>query len=222
MDEGQPKKPIYKRWWLWAIVAVVLIGAFSGGNDPSVQPAGTNAPVSSSSNQADSTPTPVPTPAPAPIKSDDSIKAGMYKVGTDLPAGEYVLIGKSYFQVSKDSTGQMDSIICNDNFENRSIITVKDGQYFTLKAGKIYPASKAPEVEPSNGKLPSGMYKVGTDLQPGEYKIASIGDGYVEIAKDSSHLMDAVVSNDNFSGEKYVTVKAGQYIKLVRAELLLK
>lgn len=60
---------------------------------------------------------------------------GMYKVGVDIPAGEYNVtaeLGESaYLEVSADSTG--DSIITNDVFENNLYITVTDGQYLTLK-----------------------------------------------------------------------------------------
>lgn len=30
---GKNKKPIYKKWWFWAIVAIIIISAFSGGSD---------------------------------------------------------------------------------------------------------------------------------------------------------------------------------------------
>jgi hypothetical protein len=158
-----------------------------------------------------------------PVPEDNSIKAGMYKVGKDLPAGEYVIVSDNgYMEVAKDSTGSLDSIICNDNIQNRSIITVKEGQYLTVNDGKIYPIDKAPKVEAKDNKLPAGMYKVGIDVQPGEYKIIADGQGYVEVAKDSSHSLYSIISNDNFEGEKYITIKVGQYIKFNNAALLLK
>ena len=59
---------------------------------------------------------------------------GMYKVGVDIPAGEYNVIAEqgqsAYLEVSSDSTG--DSIITNNIFENNMYITVTDGQYLTL------------------------------------------------------------------------------------------
>lgn len=60
---------------------------------------------------------------------------GMYKVGVDIPAGEYNVMAEegesAYLEVSADSTG--DSLITNDVFENNLYITVTDGQYLTLK-----------------------------------------------------------------------------------------
>jgi hypothetical protein len=146
----------------------------------------------------------------------------MYKVGTDLPAGEYVLqveAGVAYFQIAKDSTGGLESIIANDNFSNRSIVTVQTGQYLSVNGARIIPVDQATKVAPVNGMLPEGMYKVGTDIAPGEYKVVADGDGYIEVAKDSGHTLGSIVSNDNFQGEKYITVSAGQYLKLSSASL---
>lgn len=148
----------------------------------------------------------------------DNIKAGMYKVGTDLPAGEYILYGDgnmAYFQVSKDSTGTIESIISNDNFSGTRYITVADGQYLEFRSSYALPEVKAPVQQPKDGKFENGMYKVGKDIKAGEYKVVSSGGlAYFEVRKNSSGSLEGIVSNDNFEGEKYVTVKDGQYIKL--------
>lgn len=86
----------------------------------------------------------------------------------------------------------------------------------------MYPISKAPAVDKSSGTLSDGMYKVGVDLQPGEYKINSPGDGYDAITTNSRHTLNSIVSNDNFTGNKYVTVEDGQYLELKNATLILK
>lgn len=41
MEEGQVKKPIWKKWWFWGIVIVVLIIIGSQGGDNKDQGAGT-------------------------------------------------------------------------------------------------------------------------------------------------------------------------------------
>lgn len=209
------KKSLFKRWWFWVIVIFIIIGAISnsgGGNNTD------NGATATASNQTASTTVPI-----APPVKDNSIKAGMYKVGSDIQAGEYVLVengSMAYFQITKDSTGTLDSILANDNFSNRSIITIKDGQYLEFRGCKAYLFNVAPTIN-ANNVLPEGMYKVGTDLSPGEYKITADGDGYIEVSKDSTHNMLSIVSNDNFSGEKYVTVSSGQYLKMNNASLVL-
>lgn len=148
------------------------------------------------------------------------IGPGMYKVGLDIEAGEYVLIGNSaYFQVSKDSSGELTSIIANGMFNNRSILSVSDGQYLTVNNARIIPFDKAPKISLENGMLPEGTYKVGVDLPPGEYKAIANGSGYLEVAKNSKHTMHSIISNDNFESERYITIKNGQYITLQSVQL---
>ena len=61
---------------------------------------------------------------------------GMYKVGVDIPAGEYNVQAnageRGYIEVSADASG--DSIITNDIFNNNTYISVSDGQFLTLKS----------------------------------------------------------------------------------------
>lgn len=154
---------------------------------------------------------------------DTGIKKGMYKVGTDIKAGEYVLTTSGYYSVSSDSSGKLESITANDSYENRAIINLAEGQYFEFNSGKAYPIAEAPQVTVDDtGILKAGMYKVGTDIKAGEYKVSAPNGGYVEVTKDSTHSFLSIVSNDNFTGDKYVSVQDGQYIKLSRATLKVK
>lgn len=69
----------------------------------------------------------------------------------------------------------------------------------------------------TTGQYGAGTYKVGTDLPAGEYKLTSTDTvpAYWEVTNSSAP--DAqIVGNDNFTGNAYVTVSDGQYLKLVR------
>jgi len=213
------------------ILVLVIIGGFGSAmnGDKGTTTASISADSATNSNKGTTATQPVsPVVAPEPVAKDDSIKAGMYKAGTDLQPGEYVVIaddtsGGAYIQLSKDSTGTLESIIANDNVQGRTYVTITSGQYLTIKNAKTYPVAKAPKVAIEGNKLTSGMYKVGVDLQPGEYKASTLdSNGYVEISKSSKHVLEDIVSNDNFTGEKYVTVAAGQYVTLKNVNLLLK
>ena len=144
------------------------------------------------------------------------ISAGMYKIGTDLDAGEYIVFasaGTGYFCVSKDSN-QTD-IIYNDNFEYNSIITVYDGEYLDLTRCYAIPYSDYPDVEIDK----TGMFKVGIHIPAGEYKLDSKGEyGYYCIYPDSRQK--DIIANDNFEGQTYVTVSDGQYLELVRCSFV--
>lgn len=68
---------------------------------------------------------------------------GMYKVGADLPAGEYKLTCQSddaYWGVTNSSDADAD-IVGNDIFSGSAYVTVYDGQYLTLRRCIAEPAA---------------------------------------------------------------------------------
>ena len=142
--------------------------------------------------------------------SQNSFSDGHYKVGTDIPAGEYIIIGSGYFCVSSDSNDE--NIIFNDNFKNNSIITLNEGEYFRLSRGTAYPFDMYTQANALDTSLSGGMYKIGTHLPSGEYCLQADGNGYYCIYSDSRH--DDIVNNENFTGSTYVTVSDGQYLLL--------
>ena len=78
--------------------------------------------------------------AAVPDPNKDGIYSpGMYRVGVDIPAGEYKVSAMSnrwcYMEVSRDSSGTLYSIVTNDNIEASTYITVVDGQYLTITNG---------------------------------------------------------------------------------------
>ena len=195
------------KWGASLIVLLVLIGSCAGDN-------------STKSTSSSAT-----TKATQDAPKVKTYSAGQYKIGKYLPAGEYVVIsnGDSYIELASDSTGNFSSIIANDVFKNRSVITVQDGQYLKVQRGTIYAAKDAPKVELKNGMLPSCMYKVGIDFPAGEYKVTSNGgDSYIEVSRDSSHNMSSIISNDLFTGDRYIQVSDGQYLKFFNCEVKIK
>ena len=136
---------------------------------------------------------------------------GTYKIGVDMPGGEYVLFTDSsgYFSVSSDSSGN--SILFNDNFKNNSIVTIKNGEYLKLSRCYAEPISDV-KLLSTDGE---GMFLVGEHLSAGEYKLQATESGYYCIYSNSRH--DDIIDNDNFENETYVTVRNGQYLLLSRA-----
>ena len=141
---------------------------------------------------------------------------GQYKVGVDIPAGEYVLLatdGSGYFSVTSDANGN--DIVFNDNFDVSSIVTVLEGEYITLKRCAAFPSSDFYEKKTINVN-PGTMLKVGYDIQPGEYRlVTSDGEkGYYCIY--ASSRQDDIIANDNFEQSTYITLTEGQYLVLSR------
>lgn len=154
--------------------------------------------------------------------------AGMYKAGSDIPAGEYVLISdpgeSSYFEITTDSTGTFESIISNDIFYGRSIVTVSEGQYINVSDAKIYNINEAPAINKSAKEFPEGMYRVGIDIPAGEFTVAPTDTygGYYEISSDSSHQFSSIIGNGSVDNQQYLTIVSGQYLILSRAKLIVK
>lgn len=149
-------------------------------------------------------------------ENKDIVKSGQYKVGQDIKAGEYKVFSENnsvaYIESSKDSTGNMDSIIFNDNIQNTSYIIVNDGNYLKLTGCYAIPVEKAKKFE--GDKITSGMYKVGVDIPRGEYKVISDGNASYFEVNTKPHDINAIVTNENFSDSRFITVSDGQYLKL--------
>lgn len=144
--------------------------------------------------------------------------AGMYKVGVDIPAGEYFIQKEgtlsAYMAVYSDSTG--DSILENENFNTFHFITVEDGQYFEVSRGKFTSVDNISlTYDPQN--LTEGMYRVGIDIPAGEYRLecTSSYSGYVCVYP-TSRSDRRIKTNDNFENNKYITVSEGEYLLLSR------
>lgn len=157
-------------------------------------------------------------------KEAKKIKAGTYKIGKDIPAGEYLVISNSmaYIECTKDSTGALESIVFNDNLTSKSnsYITLNDGEYFKLTGGEMYPIAEAPSIIPSDGLYKDGMYKVGQDIPAGEYKVKLTGPtGYIEVNTDSRHQLDSIVTNESVQADTYITVQDGQYLKTIGVQI---
>lgn len=154
----------------------------------------------------------------APEPEITKYKAGSYKIGEDMPAGEYKIFTDSmgYIELTKDSSGDLDSIIMNDNFSTFTYLTVEDGQYLKLQGAEAVPGGEAPAYEP-DGMYEAGMYKVGKDIPAGEYNVKQeegAAMAYIEISTSSTGLVDDIITNDNFEGNKHITVEEGQYLKI--------
>lgn len=183
----------------------VYVG-YSGKAELPVFYAGANPALFKAMDCQDPTAEPMGTP-------ENPYMPGMYKVGVDLPAGEYCFVasgGIGYGCVSADSN--QDDILENEMFEHTWFVTVSDGQYLEAsRCAFVVAKDVVLNIEP-DGSFEEGMYRVGIDIPAGEYKLTSTDGGYYCIYKNSVPPFD-IVSNDLFDGSSYVTVKEGQYLK---------
>lgn len=218
--EKKVKKPIWKKWWVW-VLAVIIIGSVSGSGGESDKVYNNSNDVSSNEEIASTVNKEVKTEEEKSTK----IKAGTYKIGVDLPEGEYVFLATKamgYIEVASDSTGELSSIISNDNVTGHTYIKVNEGEYLKLRGGEAYSVSEAPSLIPEDGVYKDGTYIVGKDIPAGEYRVtvnSSTGMGYIEVASNSRGTLDSIITNDNLTEDSYITVQDGQYLKLSGAEI---
>lgn len=161
-------------------------------------------------------------PEPEDISAEETktYPAGMYKIGSDIPAGMYYLqaegSAKAYFCISADSSGN--SIVENDNFGSHYFLEIEDGDYLELTRCVAIPIEDA-EIEFDQNNLTEGMYRVGIDIPAGEYKLTQTSNlaAYVCVYEGCSKNRD-IITNDNFENQKYITVKDGNYLLIIRCE----
>ena len=156
-------------------------------------------------------------------KNFDFYSPGQYKIGKDIPAGEYLLIGNGYFEIMPDSSGDISKVIVNDNFKNRRYASAQDGEYLKVVGDiKIFPVRKAPQENFDSENLAEGQYKIGKDIPSGEYKITANEneDGYFEVTEKNRGIKDILTNGiiQKNSGV-YISVKDGQYLKIQRARM---
>ncbi|MDO5549803.1 MAG: hypothetical protein Q4F76_01405 [Lachnospiraceae bacterium] len=142
----------------------------------------------------------------------DCYPAGIYLVGTEIPAGEYVLFCDSflaYFELTEEDKTVSDSV------SPWSIVTLKDNQTFYMEHCHAVPIGSAGKLDLSGG----GMFKVGLHLPAGEYTLETdedspLGYGYAEISENSTHQPDAVSRQILVKGTASITLSDGEYLKL--------
>jgi hypothetical protein len=199
-----------------AVIGIAIISNIAGGGSDNSSGSGTtttvSTPASAESGEI--------TAAPEKKSPEQYIKAGMYKVGSELPAGEYIIEATgsmAYYEVSSDSSGEFESIIVNDTFEKGvfGYIILQDGDYIKITQGRMIAAS-ALVLQPKLDAIPPSTYKIGKDIPAGEYKLTPTSEmAYWERSKNPRDSINAIIANDVLTESAYVTVHNGEYFKIV-------
>ena len=231
------KKKSNKKVWIiaGAIIAVLAVGAANSDADDTDVPeessaatvnyvlADTTADKESSTITAKAKTIIDETTEAATIEEKATAKyyqEGVYKIGKDLPAGEYLLISYDdryvggYMCVSSDSN--QNDIIHNELFLTFHYITVENGQYLELTRCGAVSVEEDSLTFKSYDDLGPGMYKVGVDIPAGEYKLTADKGALAAYSciYDNSTASRKIISNDIINNNAYVTVKQGQYLLL--------
>lgn len=157
-----------------------------------------------------------------------------YKVGKDIPAGQYVIIHDPQVKVSDDFTywalykSKNGTYLRNDGFSYTSIATLKKGQYFEFNGGYAVPINRVNKtvfsVKNLNkyGPKEGTTVKVGVGFSAGTYKFTLAkgkSAGYIYIASKDRGLNPKYNYTSRYylsKSKKSVTVKVkkGQYVEI--------
>lgn len=150
------------------------------------------------------------------VANPEAYDPGEYKAGVDIPAGEY------FFW-----TGEMlkpNSIFVNDDTclsGELYCMTIQLNDWDTLVSEYRFTAAEnVNPVEPTEGILWSGKYKIGKDIKPGTYTVSP-----VERDTEARYysLLDEQINNDiKFSEDTTVTVPEEGYIVFYRSVLFVE
>lgn len=221
-DENRKTMRILKNCLIALIVLAFIIFVTKYGSKPSKEPEKAAIQVTYPVAEKPTEPKPTKTTEPpVPMFLGTEVEkiypSGMYKVGVDLPAGEYVFASNSsrvaYYCVSPDANTT--EILENQLFFGTSFITVSDGQYLDVTSAVFTAANNIIIPLNEDGSLADGMYRVGIDIPAGEYKLTAAGDthGYYVVYPDSTSQRK-ILSNSLFESTAYVSVEDGQYLSL--------
>lgn len=143
---------------------------------------------------------------------------GRYQAGTDLPAGEYVVLAVQGESASPRyviyENGSQDSDVVDYNvFEYNAIIRVEEGQVLELRDAAASPIDEVREIDHFYGN----MYKVGYHIPEGTYWVSPYeGDyGLCYILSAPSDSYEVVLDYLYVYDRVAVSVEKGQYVQLI-------
>lgn len=160
------------------------------------------------------------------VHSSTSWADGTYLVGTDLPAGTYMLSSTTQdggFAGVAASAGSS-TYSAEDIVLQRSIQTVAAGETLTISGARMVPLASAPALDLSRRVLTDGTYLVGTDIPAGTYTIypkPGRSEGYFSILGDASHTDSSILETGTTTSGDYQTLSLvqGRYIELAGSSM---
>ena len=139
------------------------------------------------------------------------MRDGMYKVGVDLPEGEYHI--KSYKKgnttyIYKDTRGSGEEV---EILENGVYVNLKKGEYIQIKNAILHSFENTLKDNTKNGYYFNGMFKVGVDLKASKYLLKAIHpEAYYKIIQEGEEIIEEIFSDEieiNLSKNDYIVLK---------------
>lgn len=213
-DYDYKGKHFYKTIWFWVLV-VILIGLLAGAigyayrsNETkqegiaiqNIKKAAVTSEIISNNNAVN------PKINNSSAK-DATLKTGTYTVGTDISEGRYMVetTGNGKISVKDKSGNVIEEISVSDGTSSvpmKSVLILEKGETLTISG--LSNVKFTPYTPHYLSVLNEGVYQVGTDVKPGNYKIEiPSGNGIVTI----NNSLGVPVLNEMLTGQGIQTVE---------------
>ena len=144
-------------------------------------------------------------------------RPGIYQVGTDLPAGEYMIFTltngiKGSYSILSDMSDDA-QILDHASFPYNSIVSVENGQVLKLTRCSASPISEVPQIDHFYGN----MYKIGYHIPAGTYRLKRAKNAQAGVAftlEWPSNTYDSVIDYMEVKDNAVITVHEGEYLQL--------
>ena len=159
---------------------------------------------------------------PPKVTKDEWVTVGntekTFVCGKDIGPGEYYVLNTSEgFEAYVSATLTYEGETIDGEWPIEAggyFVTLKNGYSLHIKNGKFILASRIEKLKDKNGAYPEGMYRVGTDIEPGEYLIGSTdGEPGFIIFSSSDYFNENTTFYPSITDYPvYVTLKMGDRV----------
>ncbi|SES91770.1 hypothetical protein SAMN05216389_103176 [Oceanobacillus limi] len=249
MADEKKKKPIYKRWWFWVIIVILAIAIFGGGDDEGEEldnqatdeQEETNEPEEEldeepdtgeteednqedeRAEEAEEEPEEVDEPKTRDNASatETTLNTGTFVVGSDIPAGRYVITGEgsgNLFIYDEGGSAVVNEILdSSGDFGVPSVTTdIEDGQEIEISG--LNSVTFTPADTTLSESLSTGTWEVGLDIEPGRYDVTApngSGNFFVYNARGLAEVNEILDASGEFGVERItVNLENGQIIEI--------
>lgn len=154
----------------------------------------------------------------------------IYRVGFNIDAGEYILLGNGefkignksdknygYYQVNNIKNSELVSV---GGFTDKAYVILEEGQLLKTKHAKLYKVNEyehaiEDSISYNTNYMFETYYKVGYDLSAGTYTFTGDDFFYKICSKPTCKISSndsEMIEIENVKGSKRVTLEDGQYL----------
>ncbi len=152
--------------------------------------------------------------------------SGKYVVGTDMPAGLYVVYPDEGARLSSISmrarVKDEDQLIGFESVRVQIVVELFDGQTVELSNANAVPLELTAAVDLSEGEVCNGGYLVGTHLAAGEYTLTPLRDALLtsySVQTGPSGSLSSILAFAMIHEPTNITLEDGNYIQLTNCTL---